>query len=72
MRCKMCFKEKSGLQPLRIDGRGTDNHVCKGCYYEIDKIIGFLEESGLSVVWPQESKDSLKGGIIRGGKTKDD
>jgi len=56
----MCFKERDNLVPLRVEGKAADNHVCKGCWYEIDKIIGFLSESGLIVSWPQDKEN--KGG----------
>ncbi len=42
-RCDMCFKEKIGLVPPipRLDAK-----VCKGCFYEIDRVVGFLEHYG--------------------------
>lgn len=38
-RCEMCFKAKqtSPAQP------GMTVLVCRGCFYEIDRVIGFLE-----------------------------
>lgn len=42
-RCDMCFKEKSGLQQPVQRFPAT---VCKGCYYEIDRVIGFLAHYG--------------------------
>ena len=45
-RCDMCFKEKSPLQP---PVRGIPTSVCKGCFYEIDRVIGFLQHYGFSI-----------------------
>lgn len=39
LRCEMCFKVKS-LGPAQP---GMDSQVCKGCFYEIDRVVGFLE-----------------------------
>jgi len=38
-RCKMCFKAKSTGPALR----GLDVEVCKGCWLDIDRVMGFLE-----------------------------
>ncbi|MBA7552322.1 hypothetical protein ES705_44880 [subsurface metagenome] len=42
-RCDMCFKEKISLVPpiSKLDAK-----VCKGCFYEIDRVVGFLEHYG--------------------------
>jgi len=46
-RCDLCFKEKSPLQqPLPK----MPCHVCKGCFYEIDRIIGFLMHYGVTLL----------------------
>lgn len=42
-RCDLCFKEKGQLQPPTPKSPAK---VCKGCFYEIDRIIGFLEHYG--------------------------
>ncbi|MBA7709587.1 hypothetical protein ES703_118508 [subsurface metagenome] len=47
MRCNMCFKDKPNLQPpLPKFPVG----VCKGCFYEIDRVVGFLLHYGFPVV----------------------
>ena len=38
----MCFKDKP-LVPVAPD---VSTKVCKGCWYEIDRVQGFLEMSG--------------------------
>lgn len=38
-RCQMCFKVKV-LTPAQ---QGLAIQVCKGCFYEIDRVVGFLE-----------------------------
>lgn len=45
-RCDMCFKEKS---PLQAPIRGIPTLVCKGCFYEIDRVVGFLQHYGFTV-----------------------
>jgi len=45
-RCDMCFKEKTPIQP---PVKGLPAGVCKGCYYEIDRVIGFLAHYGFGV-----------------------
>lgn len=42
-RCDMCFKEKPGLQPPMPK---FPSKVCKGCFYEIDRVVGFLQHYG--------------------------
>lgn len=39
-RCGMCFKAKDALVP---PVQGSSPVVCKGCFYEIDRVIGYLE-----------------------------
>jgi len=46
-RCDLCFKEKSPLQPVLPK---CEARVCKGCYYDIDRIIGFLEHYKVKVM----------------------
>jgi len=46
MRCNLCFKEKTGLQPPLPKFPAV---VCKGCFYEIDRVVGFLEHYGCKV-----------------------
>lgn len=45
-RCDLCFKEKGQLQPVMPKSPAK---VCKGCFYEIDRIIGFLEHYGANL-----------------------
>ena len=46
-RCDMCFKEKPSLaQPLPK----SPSVVCKGCFYEIDRVIGFLMHYGAAIL----------------------
>jgi len=49
MRCHMCFKDKDNLVILRTKGKATGRKVCKGCWYELDKVLGFLAMSGINV-----------------------
>lgn len=43
-RCSMCFKDKGGLMPPTQGMDGAP--VCKGCFYEIDRVAGFLAYHG--------------------------
>ncbi|MBA7708665.1 hypothetical protein ES703_117568 [subsurface metagenome] len=45
-RCDMCFKEKASLQPPIPKFPAK---VCKGCFYEIDRVVGFLEHYGVGL-----------------------
>ncbi|MBA7715234.1 hypothetical protein ES703_124275 [subsurface metagenome] len=47
MRCDFCFKEKAGTQPPLPKVAAK---VCKGCFYEIDRVVGFLEHYGCQVM----------------------
>lgn len=38
-RCEMCFKAKS-VSPAQS---GLAVLVCRGCFYEIDRVLGFLD-----------------------------
>lgn len=46
-RCDFCFKDKSPLQPPI---RGIRSQVCKACFYEIDRVLGFLNHYGYDVI----------------------
>ena len=46
MRCNMCFKDKGSLQPPLPKFPAA---VCKGCYYEIDRVTGFLMHYGWAI-----------------------
>lgn len=45
-RCDFCFKEKPGLQQPLPKFPAV---VCKGCFYEIDRVIGFLAHYGSTI-----------------------
>ncbi|MBA7714513.1 hypothetical protein ES703_123538 [subsurface metagenome] len=51
LRCDMCFKEKASLQPPMPKFPGK---VCKGCFYEIDRVVGFLEHYGVGLTIQME------------------
>jgi len=38
-RCQMCFKVKLLVPAME----GLAVQVCKGCFYEIDRVVGFIE-----------------------------
>ena len=46
-RCDFCFREKPGIAPLFPKRKAPQ--VCKGCRYELDRAIGFLEHSGVAI-----------------------
>lgn len=46
-RCDLCFKEKS---PLQAPLPKVPSLVCKGCFYEIDRIIGYLLHYGCQIM----------------------
>jgi len=54
--CDFCFRDKSPLQP--VYPRATAN-VCKACGYQIERVIGFLRHSGISLV-PQGELSTKK------------
>jgi len=44
--CDFCFRDKSPLQPVFPR---TQVNVCKACAYQIDRVIGFLRHSGITL-----------------------
>jgi len=46
-RCDLCFKDKSPLQPPFPK---CPAKVCKACFYEIDRILGFFEHYGFTLI----------------------
>ena len=52
VRCDYCFREKPTASLMMSRAQPV---VCKGCRYELDKAIGFLEHSGLT--FQAEMKD---------------
>ena len=55
--CDFCFRDKTPLQP--VYPRVAVN-VCKACAYQIDRVIGFLRHSGISLVTQGEFTDAKK------------
>ena len=55
--CARCFAPKSDLKPYRLDPRMD---VCKGCTYELDKAVGFLEYHGWVCMNAAELKKIVK------------
>jgi len=49
--CDYCFRDKNPLQPIHP---GATVRVCKACAYQIDRVIGFLRHSGLTIVRQSE------------------
>ena len=49
--CDFCFRDKSPLQPVHPR---TAVRVCKACSYQIDRVIGFLRHSGITLVQQSE------------------
>ncbi len=52
--CDFCFRDKSPLQPVYPR---VAVHVCKACAYQIDRVIGFLRHSGVSLVTQAEFQE---------------
>ena len=50
----MCFKVKV-LTPAQP---GMSVSVCKGCFYEIDRVVGFLEMAAGKATAVQSAQDS--------------
>jgi len=53
LRCLKCFKDKDSHVDLR-DATGCQDanrevNICKGCFYELDTLIGFLDYHGLEI-----------------------
>jgi len=49
--CDFCFRDKTPLQPVFPR---TPVNVCKACAYQIDRVIGFLRHSGITLVAQSE------------------
>ena len=52
--CDFCFRDKTPLQPVYPR---VAVHVCKACAYQIDRVIGFLRHSGVSLVTQGELQE---------------
>jgi len=46
-RCNLCFKERPNLQQPMPK---FPAQVCKGCFYEIDRVVGFIMHYGGSIL----------------------
>jgi len=55
--CDFCFRDKTPLQPVYPR---TPVNVCKACAYQIDRVIGFLRHSGITLVTQGELPDTKK------------
>ena len=42
-RCTMCFQDKTGVSPPYP---GISIGVCRGCYLQLDRVLGWLELAG--------------------------
>ncbi len=49
--CDFCFRDKSPLQPIYPR---TPVNVCKACFFQIDRVVGFLRHSGIALVAQSE------------------
>jgi len=72
-RCPKCFRNKDSL--VRISDR-YNLRVCKGCNYQLQEAIGFLEHYGYNIA-KVESEDSNEKlledrGVSQGGKKQPD
>jgi hypothetical protein len=54
-RCPMCFQEKP-LTPPAVPGLPEQ---CKGCFYKIDQLLGYLAFQGV-VTCPQDGQETVK------------
>jgi len=60
MICLMCFKTRDTLTTMEIDGKALEAKVCKGCYYEITKVTGWLSLHGVVVQHQDQKNDNSK------------
>lgn len=54
-RCGMCFKDK---ELTRVSPK-TGNIVCKGCWYEIDRVVGYMESIDYSFQYRLRETETL-------------
>jgi len=66
-RCDFCFKDKPSLEPVLPKCTAK---VCKGCYYELDKSIGFLLHYGCQVLVQGTLQDVPKRRKSKSGRKK--
>jgi len=55
--CDFCFRDKTPLQSVYPR---TSVNVCKACAYQIDRVIGFLRHSGITLVTQGEFTQTAK------------
>jgi len=57
MICMKCYKATEQLVKIDVDGVETEQGICKGCFYDINKVRGFLLTQGIR--WThQESSET--------------
>lgn len=42
MICMKCYKATESVVLIKVEDEEIEAGVCKGCFYEINKVIGFL------------------------------
>ena len=61
-RCPMCFQEK----PLIPGAVSSMPEQCKGCFFKIDQILGYLAFYGVTTV-PEKPQDGQQTTKKKGG-----
>jgi len=57
-RCGMCFKDKELVRPTPRSA----NVVCKGCFFEIDRVVGYMESLGMGFQYTLSELEEPTGG----------
>ncbi len=57
MICMKCYKATETLVPIEVDGDKTEQGVCKGCFYDINKVRGFLLTQGVRWVLIKDQQE---------------
>lgn len=57
-RCGMCFKDK---ELTRVSPK-TQNIVCKGCWYEIDRVVGYMESIDYAFQYRLQAAETVEPG----------
>lgn len=70
-RCNLCFREKQELKPFHPN---VTDQVCKSCWYELDRVVGFLEHYKLTLAFNTEDIKhlSLAAGRIQSSASFDE
>lgn len=63
-RCGMCFKDKELVRPTPK----SKNVVCKACWYEIDRVVGYMESLGMGFQHQLENPETPVEGELDAGK----